>query len=80
MSVKRAGRLWFGLMWYCANFSFPPRVLGDLCDFAVNNGWKTLTAETQRTPRARREFQIGHSRLTTIVGRNPEAQIDASGV
>src|SRR5207237_7052774 len=39
-------------------FSFSRRGLSDLCASAVNISLKTLTAETQRTQRRRREFQI----------------------
>ncbi len=45
-------------IWVMSQFQFSLRVLSDSCAFAVSNGLKTLTAETQRTSRTRREFQM----------------------
>jgi len=47
------------------NLSSSLRSLCDLCVSAVNNGFKTLTAETQRTQSGRREiFELGHYRIS----------------
>ncbi len=47
-------------IWVMSQFQFSLRVLSDSCAFAVSNGLKTLTAETQRTSRTRKEFQMRH--------------------